>query len=265
MKSYKVREEFSELKEFTLHLPETFDRNGFVIQGNRNIVKKITTAQGTFVIKNFKGMYFFNRLAYSIFRKSKAERSYIYSGILNEKGISTPPHVSWIDCYKLGLLTNSYFVSVYYPYQTIKQVLDYLNIYDDTLKLSLLHHLAVFSKKLHSLGIYHDDFSVGNILVKKKLQDYEFALVDLNRIKFHKVSYIKGLRSFTKLNIDPEDMNILIGEYARLSNELPKSSIDLFWLYKKRSSFLRRLRKKIRHYTLKPLERLLHPKHPRVI
>jgi hypothetical protein len=154
---YEVSEEFSDLKKFSLELPATFDHIGSIIQDNRNVIKKISNDRGTFVVKNFKGMYFLNRLMYSFFRKSKAERSYTYSRILNDNDIRTPPPVAWLDCYKWGLLQESFFVSVYYSYPTLRQVLQSEKIKEDTYRTSLFRHFALFTKKLHHLNIYHKD------------------------------------------------------------------------------------------------------------
>jgi serine/threonine protein kinase len=261
MKTITVREEFSALKEFTSNLPRTFDSQGFVIHNSRNVIKRIDTPQGDFVVKNFKGMYLFNRLAYSLFRKSKAARSYLYSGILNAKGIITPPHVAWIDCYKLGLLTRSYFVSIYYPYKTLQDAIQYYEIYDPSYKRLLFKNLASFIKTLHDLNIFHEDLSMGNILVIRTTKGYQFALVDLNRIKFHKVAYDNALRNFTTLRMAPDDLNSLIAEYAILCGQPAMKSQEVFWKYERRKSFLRRFRRRIRSFTLKPLEKLLDQPH----
>lgn len=258
MNSYKVNDEYSELKEFTLSLPETFDSIGLVIHGNRNVVKKVTTPQGTFVIKNYRGMYFFNRLAYSLFRKSKAERSYNYSTILKERGIITPAPVSWLNCYTAGLLTQSYFISVFSSHQTLQQVLKQ-NL-DKNFRASIFNHLAAFTIRLHKLGIYHYDYSVGNILVMQSSSTIDFAMVDLNRIKFQKVSYRKAVRNFSTLEISVDEMNLLISEYAKLSNQSSEDSINAFWSDKKRSSLLRTMRRGLRKYTLTPVEELFGKK-----
>ena len=258
MKAYIVRDGFSEFKDFTLNLPQTFDKLGEVIHNSRNVIKKIDTGQGLCVVKNFKGMYFFNRLAYSLFRPSKAVRSYNYSAALNEKGITTPQHVAWIDCYELGFLTRSYFVSVYSPDETLEQAILY-SINDADKKL--LRQLAAFILKLHRLDIYHEDLSLGNILVIKKTDGYDFALVDLNRIKFRTVTYQKGLQNFSTLRMKPSDLDTVITEYARLSGENPETSIEVFRKYDKRKSYLRRLRRRVRAYTIKPLEKLLNQTH----
>ena len=261
MNTVTVRKEFSALKEFTANLPRTFDIQGSIIHNGRNVIKKIKTDQGEFVVKNFKGMYFFNRLAYSVFRESKAERSYTYSRILNEKGIITPPHVAWIDCYNTGLLTRSYFVSVFSPHQTLREIIQYYDIYEPEAKRILLQHLAVFVLKLHRLKIYHEDLSLGNILVIKTLTGYDFALIDLNRIKFRDVPFDHGLQNFATLRLEPADLSTLITEYALLGDQSPELAVEAFTKYEKRKSLLRRIRKKIRYYTIYQVERVLHTGH----
>ena len=252
---YDIRKEFSELQEFAMSLPDTFDKIGSVMLDNRNIVKKIAIPQGTFVVKDFKGMYFFNRLGYSLFSRSKAEKSFRNSRVLNEKGISTPAHVGWIDCYNLGLLTRSFFISVYHPYETLREVLK-RNLHDKSHKSLLYHHLVKFIVKLHKAGIYHDDFSLTNMLVKPTTDGYQFSLVDLNRIRFMKVNFRQGLQNFGKLEIPTEDLNKLIRNYAIEVGESPDTSTDLFWADNKRFQYLRKLRKTLRRYTLTPLEKL---------
>jgi serine/threonine protein kinase len=253
MSSYSVGEEFAVLKDFTLSLPENFDGIGETMYNSRNVIKKVDSACGPLVIKDFKGMYFFNRLGYSFFRKSKAERSYLHSRILNSHGIMTPPPVAWLDCYKWGFLSESYFISLYYPYETLSNILSQ-KLNDDEYKVSLYHQLAAFTKKLHDNGIYHDDYSGGNILVVPSDDSLQFALVDLNRIKFRKVSYKSGLRGFSKLDISQADTNLLIHAYALLWNQSGEKACSMFWKYKKRIYSIRNSRRAIRRYTLTPLE-----------
>ncbi|WP_221389957.1 lipopolysaccharide kinase InaA family protein [Dyadobacter sp. NIV53] len=259
MKQYKISNEFSDLKEFILKLPDTFDNMGSVIVNNRNIVKKVDTGQGTIIIKSFKGMYFFNRLAYSFLRKSKAERSYINSGILNDRGILTPPNVGWLDCYHWGLLGQSYYISAYSPYKTLKVVLKE-NMHNEAFKTIIYDHLLTFIVKLHSLDLYHNDFSLTNILVIPTSDGYEFSIVDLNRVRFEKITFRKGLGNFHKLEIPVEDMNKLIRAYAVRSGESPDAAVSLFWADTNRTMNLRRFRKRLRRYTLTPLENIIKGK-----
>ena len=253
MKHFKISSEFVELKEFILTLPDTFDSIGLTIVKNRNVVKKTDSIQGTVIVKSFKGMYFFNQLAYSIFKKSKAERSYINSEILKEKGFTTPPNVGWLDCYTGGLLTQSYYISTYSPYKTLRQVLQN-NLNDKPFRESIYNHLVTFIIKLHHSGVLHNDFSLTNILVIPTNDGYQFSLVDLNRIRFQKVSFREGLRNFHKLEIPKDEIEKLIRDYAVRENKAPDAAVDVFWADTKRTLFLRGLRKKLRKYTLTPLE-----------
>jgi hypothetical protein len=124
----------------------------------------------------------------------------------------------------------------------------------------LYNSVASFTLKLHRLGIYHDDFSLGNILVNENPDNPSFALVDLNRIMFRKVSYRSGLQNLTKLGFSTDDLNMLISEYAVLSGQSIERSIHTFWARKKRAEFVRSIRKNIRKYTLTPLEKLVAAK-----
>jgi serine/threonine protein kinase len=261
MEIYTVNPDFIHVQQFITTLPQKFDEIGLVIHNSRNIIKKVDTSYGTLVVKNFRGMYFFNRIAYSLFRRSKAVRSYIYSGILTDRGILTPAHVAWIDCYKMGFLTRSYFVSVFSPHQTIGEVIQYYNIYQPDHKKSLWRDVAAFALRLHQLGIYHEDLSLGNILVMPKPGGYQFTLLDLNRIKFQRVGYEKGLRNFVTLRAAPDDLNTLISEYATLSGQSPETSVETFWKFENRKKYFRKIRRRIRRYTISPIERILDSAH----
>jgi hypothetical protein len=260
MKTYELNQSFTELDKFIVGLPEAFNHLGTIVQNNRNELRKVVTQNGELIVKNFRGMYFFNRLAYSLFRKSKAERSFLHSQILNQNGILTPAHVAWIDRYRWGLLQDSFFVCVYDPHPTLKV---FRSNSDAMERADVLRQLATFTYKLHSLGIYHEDFSVGNILVKKVSDSYDFILLDLNRMKFGRRSYRNKLRGFNKLDLPKEDLDILLTEYARLSAMPVPETLDVFWKDKNAASALRKLRRKIRSYTLTPLENLFQRASPR--
>ena len=255
MKKFIINSKFSEMKDFTISLPETFDDIGTVILNNRNVIKKVTIPQGTFVVKNFKGMYFFNRLGYTLFSRSKAEKSYRNSDALHDRGIATPPHVAWIDYYNWGFLARSYFVSTYSPYETLREVIT-RKTQEGFSKESLYLDLLKFINKLHSAGVYHDDFSLSNILVIPSKDGYQFSLVDLNRIRFMKISFRQGLRNFSKLEVPEDDLNMLIREYAVQAGQSAEESFNMFQSDNKRAMLLRRSRKTLRRYTLTPLEKL---------
>lgn len=250
MVRYKIETEFEHHKDAILRMIEDFEKNGTVIRNDRNVIKKINSPIGIFVIKCFKGMYFFNKLAYSTIRPSKAIRSYQYSKQLHEKGIIAPKPVAYVDKYQSGLLQTSYFVSVYHPYENLYELIR-KDVFE---KEHLLKSIARFTKQLHEKGIYHRDYSSGNILVKKTEGDFEFALVDLNRISFFQPNYWQGLKNFSRITLPEEHVKLLIREYASLHGESPEKSISYFYSTTSRAAKWRKIRKKIRSLTLSPIE-----------
>ena len=235
------------------------------MQNNRNVVTKVETTDGTFVVKDFRGMYLLNRLAYSIFRKSKAIRSFEHSERLNEMGFLTPDPVAWIDDYALGFLRRSIFISAYFPYKTLQQFIVENEGRSGDFKQLLLEQLAAFAFRLHQKGVYHQDFSVGNIFVIPMDSGYDFALTDLNRMRFlRSLSYEGAIGNFRKIQLDRTDLEVFITHYARLSSQSPEASLTLFYRLKDRSSRLRRARKKVRFYTLGFIESLQEAKRKTV-
>lgn len=255
MLRYVIKNEFNTLREFALNLQKTFDDIGSTILDNRNVVKKIATPQGVVVVKDFRGMYFFNRLAYTLFTASKAKRSYENSATLREKGIATPRQIGWLDYYRWGLLSRSFFISVYDPYETLRDVLN-RNRNNALVIESLYDHLIEFIIKLHRLEVYHHDFSLTNILVIPDGERFRFSLVDLNRVRFRNVGFADGLHNLSKLDIPDEDLNQLIRKYAVALDQSPEEALKLFRTKHQRAATLRKARRTLRRYTLTPLERL---------
>jgi hypothetical protein len=79
-------------------------------------------------------------------------------------------------------------------------------------------------------------------------------------MKFGEVAYEKGLQNFVTLRFSKEDMNIVLREYARLCGQPAETSIEKFWKHHDRRWVLRKLRRKIRRYTISQFERILEHK-----
>mgnify|MGYP003674096968 CR=1 FL=1 len=256
MIKYAVNSSFINLKDFSLSLPDTFNHIGKVIQDHRNVIKKITNEHGSFVVKDYKGMYFFNRLGYSLFSLSKAQKSYRNSEFLNKHGIKTPQHIAWIDCYNYGLLQRSFFVSALQPFETFKQFLARTPIGHPQRNL-LYDNFLAFIIKLHTIGIYHDDFSITNVLVIPSENGFEFSLVDLNRMSYRKSPFRKSLQNFNKLEIPTEELYNLISGYAKNQGQSAEEAIKMFLADSAKAQAFRRNRRALRRYTLTPLENLV--------
>ena len=229
-----------------------------ILQNNRNLITRVDTNKGSFVVKDFRGMYFLNRLAYSWFRKTKSIRSYLNSQRLNAMGIRTPVPIAWLDEYAWGILKRSFYISDFYPHPTLAQFIEAKRINQLHVVQSVLNDLAQFALRLHRLGVLHDDFSVGNIFVVPRPEGFDFALIDVNRMRFKKhVSYEAGLSNMKKLQLDPDQLQILVKAYANLCEEDENYALHKFYSFQQRRSKLRRTRKILKRYTIGLIEKLV--------
>jgi hypothetical protein len=71
-----VNPRYSALTDILRRIPDMFESATEVIQNYRNDIRIWEIGGCKVVVKSFKGMYLPNQLAYSLFRKSKAKRSY---------------------------------------------------------------------------------------------------------------------------------------------------------------------------------------------
>jgi hypothetical protein len=214
---YKVTPGFEFLEEWIRNLPEYFPDNGESIFKSRNEVKIFNVGELQLNVKAFKIPNWFNRIVYVYFRNSKAARSFNYASKFYSLDIPTPEAVAYLECLSFGLLGRSYYISLHYNYDfTLREVLNYQVPERD----EILRQWTRFThQKLHLNNIYHLDYSPGNTLIKKDNGIYEFNIIDLNRMKFKKIDFEKGIRNFRQLDTDRQTLELLASEYAMLRGE----------------------------------------------
>lgn len=190
----------------------TQDQNS--IHKARNELKIIEIDAVQTVVKSFKVPHTLNRIVYTFFRKTKAYKSYHNALRLTDLGVSTPAPIGYIEFYSADLLQNSYFVSLYNPYDfTIREALHHkIDDYG-----AVLTQFAAYTYNLHQKGVWHLDYSPGNILIKRTDDGYQFSIVDINRMEFREITPFEGCENFNKLWARDEDIEIMGREYARLS------------------------------------------------
>jgi hypothetical protein len=209
---------FTGLTDFIRRIPSRFAAEGELIYKERNELRLFRTGSGSLVVKSFKVPHLLNRIAYTFFRFSKAHRSYRYSLEIIARGFHVPEPVAYVERFEWGLLKNSYYISGYTPAVTLRKEFSF--IYPNTKeKTAILLAFAAFTARLHDAGIYHLDYSNGNILYTPEANGgFRFELVDLNRIRFCHVSRRMGCKSFHRLDMSVEMLRIVAGEYARRRN-----------------------------------------------
>ncbi|MFZ3054045.1 MAG: lipopolysaccharide kinase InaA family protein [Sulfuricurvum sp.] len=180
----------------------------------RNELKVIELDSIKTVVKSFKVPHLLNRIVYTFFRKSKAYKSYHNALHLRELNISTPEPIALIEFFESGLLGESYFISEFFDYDfTIRTPL--LEPLED--RETIFIAFAAYTYTLHQKGIWHLDYSPGNILIKQTESGYQFSIVDINRMEFREITPLEGCENFNKLWASDEELEIMGREYARLS------------------------------------------------
>ena len=192
-----------------------FKDNGELIgTGYRNVIKILDIDGERYNIKGFKVPNVVNKIVYRFFRKSKAERSFLYAERLLSSGILTPEPEAFVEYKSLFLFGKSYYISKQLNYDfTIRKLIDEpeCDDYDN-----ILRQFTQFTFQLHEKGIHFLDHSPGNTLIKKTESGYNFYLVDLNRMEFKTLSYDERLANFARLSPKDYMLDIISDEYAKL-------------------------------------------------
>jgi serine/threonine protein kinase len=173
LSNYKfiLNEEFKKFEYFLCNIKQFFKENSNTIHKARNELKVIEHENQKLVVK-------------------------YYEYALKIKDF-TPKPIGYIEFYKFGLLDESYFVSEKFDYDfTIREPLLDINFPN---KDEILKAFAKFTFELHEAGIFHFDYSPGNILIKKENDNFIFKIVDINRMKFFDLELNDRLKNFSKL------------------------------------------------------------------
>jgi len=214
MYKYKINEKLtSDFTDFILNIKNFFIDNTQTIHKARNELKIIEHNGINTIVKSFKIPNLINQIVYSFFRDSKAKRSYEHSLKIEQ---FTPKAIGYIEFYSGIFLKESFFVSEKFDYDfTIREPL-FEDGFED--KEEIFKAFARFSLKLHNSDVYHFDYSPGNILIKKENGIYNFKIVDINRMKFFKLSQTDRAKNFSKLWADEDTLRIIGEEYQKHYN-----------------------------------------------
>jgi serine/threonine protein kinase len=176
-----IHHDYEYLTSTIEHIPEEFSSTGETLYSGRNQVKRFLIKQEEIVVKRYKRPNFIQKIAYTFFKKGKAERAYLFAGKLRERGIETPHEIAYIEEKHHGMLRDSYFVSTVTHYAELFDLL----LKSDTYDANIIPSLASFLVYVHERGVMHGDLNLSNILYQQdETGRYKFCLIDTNRSKF---------------------------------------------------------------------------------
>lgn len=221
-----VNPKYTNLTEEIENLPSSFEERGDIVYKDRNVLKRINLGGVDAVVKRFKKPHFINRIVYSFIRRSKAERSYIYSMKIQEYGFRIPEPIAMIENFRNGLLSDSYYISTYDNGETVRSLMDG-RVEGNEDKLTAF---ARYTASLHQAGILHLDYSPGNILIHQDEEHggYNFSLVDVNRMRLMpEIDCDTVCRNMCRLCISREVLAYIMKEYALLRRWDAESTVKL--------------------------------------
>lgn len=247
----EISEDYKAFQKELVHIVENFSSEGQKF-GNqkRNSLKTFTLGDETVNVKSFRVPHFINKIAYRFFRKSKAQRSFEFAHALLKKGIKTPYPIAYFQ-EKSGLFFGeSYYISHHLKYDLTYRDLIHNKDYPD--RDAILKAFTHFTFKLHENGVEFLDHSPGNtLIIKKDNGEYDFYLVDLNRMKFHdKMDYATRIKNFERLTPDKEMVRKMSQEYAVLIGKDFETVFKDMWAvtenFQKHHQRRRNLKKKLK-------------------
>lgn len=221
---------------------DVFEREGVAIHDGRNSIKCFETPTGSWNVKRYHRPAFPNRVIYSFFRKPKGLRAFTYPARVLAAGFETPRPVAYVEERSMGLMGYSYFFSEQCPYR--RRFYEFGNAEVGKCK-DILAAFARFTARLHEAGIYHRDYSPGNILFDEVEGAWHFSIVDINRMEFGPVSIRKGCENFARLWGQPAMFSYMAEVYALERHA--DATMCTQWVMKARNAFWKR---RAKHFNL---------------
>lgn len=221
---------FESLRTFVESVPQIFGEEGKTIYKGRNEIKVFQVDGIQVNVKRYRVPIFVNRIVYSFFRKTKSSKAYYNALKVISMGFNTPEPIAYIEETSCGLLSLSYFISIQSPYS--KEIRSF---YWGPLEgnKNMFAAFAHYTAALHDKGIYHLDYSPGNVLIGEENGCFVFSLVDINRMKFIHVGKELGCRNFERMFENDDVYNYIATEYALARGFDVMSCVSLVQKYNK--------------------------------
>lgn len=177
----KVSAEYKPLNDWFVQIPRLFvEHQGTLLYDGRNQIRLFDVQGKKIVVKRYKRHDVIKMLIYTFFRRNKAQRSYENAVLLKSRHFQTPQEIAYIEDLVAGLIRQVYYVCAYTDWVPIKPRLIEQSPYDEKLAVAYAHFVA----SLHEQGVLHRDLNPTNVLYREKDGNYDFQLIDINRMQF---------------------------------------------------------------------------------
>ena len=215
-----IAEPYRDCRAQIEELPQRLDREGVTLHSGRNLIKRLGFAGPggepiEVAVKAFAVPAPVRGFVYANLRQSKARRCMVNARMLAQSGVGTPDPVASIEYEDHRCLRRSYYVCRYWPHDQNLTALLYGGVPSGSDAQALLEALAEFTAAQHDRGVLHLDYNPGNILVRSENDGFEFALVDLNRLRFRHLNIGDRISGLVRLTTRDDCLRIIGRRYAR--------------------------------------------------
>ena len=241
MQTVHIHPNYKDQKEAILAFINGFESQGeYVTKGERNVIKSFDLNGEKINIKSFRVPKTFNSFVYKFIRPSKAKRSFEYAERLLSFGIKTPFPIAYFENHTALGLKESYYVSAHIDYDFDFRALIHDPLFEN--RRYILEQFAEFCFQLHENNVNFLDHSPGNTLIVQDGKEYEFYLIDLNRMKFEAMDLEKRMENLKRLWLSKLMIHIISKRYAELANKELHEVQDV--LLKHSQAFKRKINRK---------------------
>ncbi|MFA6813634.1 MAG: lipopolysaccharide kinase InaA family protein [Bacteroidaceae bacterium] len=194
-------------------VPLSFVHDGKVIHSGRNVIKELRIGEMMLVVKRYKRPSFIQRVIYTFFRSSKAERAFKFAGYFRSVGIDTPQEIAYLEVKEKGLFAIGYFISQYTSLPSLMSSL----VETPDFNRKLADDFVALVVEMHQKGIFHGDMNLSNVLYNKgKDGNYHFELIDINRTKFASETRERCLKNLTRIVHRKDLYEYIVRRYAQM-------------------------------------------------
>ncbi len=177
-----IAEQYIKYTKFINSIPLLFNTdNGEVLKDKRNKVRRLHHDGLTFIAKRYKRVNFIQSIIYTHFRRTKAERAFLFADEFHKRGVSSPRAVAYMEDYERGRFTVGYFVYEESKGKEVFQELVKKEQFDHALADAVIDYIVF----MHSRGVLHGDLNSANFLYTIDAEGkYHFDMIDTNRSHF---------------------------------------------------------------------------------
>ena len=176
-----VDKKYRFLSDVIATLPHLIDEGqGEIVYDGRNRVVHFSFNGLSLMVKRFKRVNVVQKVIYTFFRKTKAERAFLFAEEFAKRGIDTPQRVAYIEEKRVGFFDVGYFVCIEAIGTETSLLLREVQDYPKNLAEAVAQQIVI----MHERGILHGDMNLSNFLCTQDDKGYHFTMIDINRSRF---------------------------------------------------------------------------------